>query len=144
MEAATLTAAGTLSTHVLSLSATVGGMSGEKSSHWRAFDRVERAVGRPLEDLVASRPYLDVALKGRRVQRAVRGAIGRVATGAATRVLHAAQIPTREEVRNLNRQLTNLTTEMRSLAAQQRHPKTGAPAKPRPTRAPKAKDSGAD
>lgn len=119
-------------------------MSDDKSSHWRAFDRVERAVGRPLEDLVASRPYLDVALKGMRVQRAVRGAIGRVATGAATRVLHAAQIPTREEVRNLNRQLTNLTTEMRSLAAQQRQPKTGAPAKPRPTRAPKVKDSDAD
>lgn len=119
-------------------------MSSEKSSHWRAFDRVERALGRPLEDLVASRRYLDVALRGTRVQKAVRGAIGRITAGAATRVLHAAQIPTREEVRNLNRQLTNLTTEMRSLRAQQRQHQTGRAAKPKPGRAPRAEPPDAD
>lgn len=108
-------------------------MSSSKSPVWRAFDRVERKIGQPLEDAVASPRYIDVVLKGKKVQRAVGGAVGRLAGGAVSKVLHVAQIPTRSDVRKLNKQITTLTTEMRALAAAQTEAKQPAkkPTRPR-------------
>lgn len=90
-----------------------------KPPWWRAFDRVERAVGKPLEEAVASPTYVDVMLLGMRVQRKVTGVVLRGAGGAVGTVLHVANIPTRDDIRRLSRQMTVLTGEVRALAAAQ-------------------------
>ena len=87
-----------------------------KSPWWHAFDRIERAIGTPLEELVASPTYLDVMIAGMKVQRAIGGGMLRRAGGAVEKVLHVAQIPTRSDVRHLNQQLSALTTEVRALS----------------------------
>lgn len=92
-------------------------MSRQKPPWWRAFDKVERAVGEPLEEVVASRPYVDAMLTGMKAQRKVLGAVGRAASGAVEKVLHAVQIPTRSDVRRLNNQIVELATELRQLSA---------------------------
>ena len=93
-----------------------------KSPWWRAFDRVERAIGEPLEQAVASPTYVEVALFGMRVQRKVVGTALRATGGAVGTVLRAANIPTRDDVRRLSRQVTVLTGEVRALAAAQDPP----------------------
>jgi hypothetical protein len=103
-------------------------MSSSKHPWWRAFDRVERAVGRPLEDAAASSRYVDVMLTGMKVQRAVGGAMFRVAGGTVGTVLRVATVPSRTDVRRLSRQLTVLTTEVRALAAAQHEDRVGAAA----------------
>jgi hypothetical protein len=105
-------------------------MSTSKPPWWRAFDKVERKVGRPLEEVVASKRYVDVMLTGQKVRRAVTGTVGRVAGGAVGKVLHVVQIPTRSDVRNLNRQLTELASEVRALSAEQQRPVRKPPARP--------------
>lgn len=94
-------------------------MSPAPKPGWRrAFDRVERVVGEPLEGIVASPKYVDVMLTGLKVQRALLGAVGRAAGGVVRKGLRAAQIPTRTDVRTLNQQLTELATEVRQLSAE--------------------------
>jgi hypothetical protein len=110
-------------------------MSKSKPPWWRAFDKVERTIGKPLEEVVASRRYVDVMLTGQKVRRAVTGKVGRVAGGAVGKVLHVVQIPTRSDVRNLNRQITELASQVRALSAEQQRPARtppSRPAKPRP------------
>jgi hypothetical protein len=114
-------------------------VSSRKPPWWRAFDKVERAIGVPLENAAASNRYVDVMLRGMRVQRAIGGGVGRVLGGTAERVLRVANIPTRSDVRRLNRQIAVLTSEVRTLSAQQReslgetnaHP-DGSPASQQP------------
>ena len=48
-------------------------MSPQKRVWWRAFDKVERKIGKPLEDAVASRRYIDVMTLGMKAQRPRRG-----------------------------------------------------------------------
>lgn len=95
-------------------------MSSRKPPWWRAFDKIERAIGQPLESAAGSNRYVDVVLRGMKVQRAIGGGVGRVVGGAAERVLRAANIPTRSDVRRLNRQLAVLTSEVRALSVEQR------------------------
>jgi len=83
----------------------------------RVFDRVERMVGRPLEDAVASSRYVDVMLTTMKVQRAVGGVVARAVERRIGGLLHAINVPTRTDVRRLSRQLTVLTSEVRALAA---------------------------
>jgi hypothetical protein len=83
----------------------------------RVFDRVERTVGKPLEDAVGSSRYVDVMLTGMKVQRAIGGAVGRAVERRIGGLLHAINLPTRTDVRSLSRQLTVLTGEVRMLAA---------------------------
>jgi hypothetical protein len=78
------------------------------------FDKVERTVGAPLEDAVAS-PRYGVAVSfwvngPRAVQRQVRGTVDNALAG----VLHALNIPTRSDVNRLSRQLAVLTAEVRA------------------------------
>ena len=80
----------------------------------RGFDTAERAVGRPLEALVASPGYLDVALFGRRV----RAAAGSAVTVPMTTVLHLLSLPARSDIRKLSRQVATLSNEVRVLAGQ--------------------------
>lgn len=109
-------------------------MGSGKSPVWRTFDRVERAIGKPLEDAVASSRYVDAMTQGLKVQRKVGGAVGGVAGGLVNRVLRIANLPTRGDVRDLNRQIAVLTREVRDLAAvQQRQSLEAAATKPTPT-----------
>jgi hypothetical protein len=82
---------------------------------WRqAFDTAERAIGRPLEQVVASPRYLDVALLGRRIK----GAAGAVVSAPMTTVLHLLNMPARGDIRKLSRQVATLTNEVRHLASE--------------------------
>ncbi len=80
------------------------------------FDKVERTVGAPLEDAVASPRYgkaVSFWVNGpRAVHRGVRGAVD----SKLGSVLHALNIPTRSDVNRLNRQLAVLTAEVRALS----------------------------
>jgi hypothetical protein len=79
----------------------------------RVFDRAERAVGRPLEDVVASRRFSDVLALGLRAEGALRGLFER----QTRTVLHFWNMPARTDVARLNRQVATLTNEVRALAA---------------------------
>jgi hypothetical protein len=94
-------------------------VSNGKPTWRRAFDRVERAVGEPLENAAGSSTYVDVMVRSMKVQRAVGGAVGRVAGGAVNVVLRAANLPTRNDVAKLSRQVTVLTSEVRKLKSAQ-------------------------
>lgn len=101
---------------------------------WRqVFDKVERAVGSPLEDVAASSRFVDVmsvGIKARRLAgRTVRGAVH----GVTGKVLHAVNIPTQDDVKRLNAHLAALAGEIRAIEQVQR---TGAASstKPRPVK----------
>ena len=81
----------------------------------RVFDRVERAVGAPLEDVVASNRFVEVVALGMKARRAVAGTARRAVHGVTGTVLHAVNIPTREDVRALNANMATLVTEVRAL-----------------------------
>lgn len=99
-------------------------MSSRKPPWWRAFDKVERAIGEPLENAAASSRYLDVVRAGMKAQRTVGGAVGRVAGGAIGGVLRVANVPSRRDLRAVNRQLTALTGEVRALKLAQQQAQT--------------------
>jgi hypothetical protein len=95
----------------------------------RAFDRAERAIGKPLEDAVQSSKFTDVYLGRKRVARTLRSALDRP-TGA---FLHFINVPARSDVRRVNRQIAALTEEVRSLSArldEQQVPASRPPRKP--------------
>lgn len=94
-------------------------MSARKSAFWRGFDKVERAVGKPLEDVVASQKYVDVSVLGMKVKRGIGGAAQRIVGRPISAVLRAANVPTRGDVQRLSRQLSGLTSEVRALSAKQ-------------------------
>jgi hypothetical protein len=87
-----------------------------KSPWWRAFDRIERAIGAPLEEVVASPTYIDVMVAGMRVQRAIGRAVFRRAGGTLEFALHVARVPTSSDIRRLNQQQSALATEIRALS----------------------------
>ena len=91
-------------------------MTREKPRLRRAFDKAERTIGEPLEELVASRGFTERLVKLDGLRRAVNDMVLGMAAGAVEKALHAAQIPTRGDVRRLNRQLVELATEVRSLS----------------------------
>jgi hypothetical protein len=80
----------------------------------RTFDTAERAVGRPLENVVASPRYLDVAMFGRRVKALA----GSVISAPMTTVRHVLSVPARSDIGKLTRQIATLTNEVRDLAAE--------------------------
>lgn len=98
-------------------------MSTGKPPWWRAFDKVERAIAGPLEEIAASNRYVDVMVRGLKVQRSVGGGVGRLVGGVSERVLKVANIPTRSDIRRLNKQLAVLTSEVRELSVVQREMK---------------------
>ena len=112
-------------------------MNAAKPAWRQVFDKVERAVGRPLEEAVASPTYADVIAVGIRAQRAVAGTVGWVVGGAVGTVLRAINVPTRDDVLRLNRQLAVLAAEVRAIGTAQQT--TRAPARtPRAGRVPVA------
>jgi hypothetical protein len=100
---------------------------------WRqALDKAERAVGRPLEEITASPAYVNLLAVGIMTRRAAAGAAARVVSGWFAPVRRAANIPTRDDVLRLSRQLEVLTTEVRALAAAQRASRAPARSAGRP------------
>ena len=81
---------------------------------WRQlFDRAERAVGAPLEELVTKEPFHQVVLLTLQARSAARAVVERPTRA----LLHAINIPALTDVRRINRQLGALTSEMRELSA---------------------------
>jgi hypothetical protein len=80
------------------------------------FDKVERAVGAPLEDAVASPRYGKAIAFWVNGPMAVQRGVRRTVDNKLGGVLHALNIPTRGDVARLSRQMAVLTAEVRSLS----------------------------
>ena len=81
------------------------------------FDKVERTIGRPLEDVATSQRFVDVTVTGLKVRRAVTGQAGRLVGGVVNKILRTANIATRDDVKRLNGQLAVLASEVRANSA---------------------------
>jgi hypothetical protein len=88
-------------------------VSAQRSNLRRVFDRAERAVGAPLEDLVASSAATNLLIVAKRVQGALSGAIER----RTRSLLHIANIPAHSDLQRNSRQLSALIAEVRRLTA---------------------------
>jgi hypothetical protein len=77
----------------------------------RAFDGVERRVGRPLESATSSSDFQSVALKLGRAKRAISRPVQSVA-GLGLRI---AGLPSHAEIRDLRRQLGDVQREVSAL-----------------------------
>lgn len=87
-------------------------MSSGNSPGWRrAFDRVERRVGPPLESAANAPEFYSVLTMARRAQRAIGGRADRLASWA----LHQAGLPSWRDVRSLRRQIGSLQQEVGAL-----------------------------
>ena len=81
---------------------------------WRSgFDRAERLVGRPLEDLVATRRFNDVMVRALQVEHAFQRLIERQTRTA----VHLLNLPARSDVTSLRRQIGALRNDIRELEA---------------------------
>jgi hypothetical protein len=84
---------------------------------WRgAFDWVERAVGAPLEEAVASRRGVDLLVFWMNGQLAVNQLVYRLVDDQLGRAMHMLNMPSREDVNRLSRQIATLTAEVRGLS----------------------------
>jgi hypothetical protein len=96
---------------------------------WRqALDK----AGRPLEGITTSPAYVNLLAVGVMARRAAAGAATRLASGLLAPARRAANVPTRDDVLRLSRQLEVLTTEVRALAAAQRASRPAARSSGRP------------
>ena len=95
-------------------------MSSPKPKWRQVFDRVERKVGAPLEDMAASDRFIEVMAVGMKVRRVAGGTTRRVLGGVTSKVLWVVDAPTRDDVRRLNEQLAALASEVRTLEQAQR------------------------
>lgn len=85
------------------------------SPAWRrAFDTVERAVAGPLERGTMSSEFVMGAAAAGRLRRS----IGRRIDGAGSWALHQLALPSRRDVRGLQRQLANVERELGALRRQ--------------------------
>lgn len=84
---------------------------------WRVvFDKVERAVGAPLEDAVSSPRYGKAVSFWVNGPRAVNRTVRRKVDDGLAGVLHALNVPAHGDVQRLSRQLALLTSEVRALS----------------------------
>ncbi len=79
----------------------------------RVFDRAERGVGAPLEELVQTSRFVDAVVLSLRAQASVRRAVAH----GQRRLLHLWNLPARSDVERVNRQVAALRHELRELAA---------------------------
>jgi len=91
-------------------------MSEAKSPMRRVFDKAERTVGGPLEDLVSSKSFTDALVKLHKLSRAVGGVVARAAGGGVETVLRTAHMPTQSDIQRLSRLLVELAGEVRALS----------------------------
>jgi len=102
---------------------------------WRkVFDRVERVVGAPLEDVAASNRFVEVVAVGMKVRRVAGGTARRAVGGVTGKLLWAVNAPSRDDIRRLNGQIATLASEVRALEQKQRptSASAGGPAARRP------------
>jgi hypothetical protein len=84
---------------------------------WRTvFDKVERAIGAPLEDAVASPRYGTAVTFWVKGPAALNRAVRRSVDDKLASVLHLLNVPAHEDVQKLSRQLAVLTAEVRALS----------------------------
>lgn len=110
-------------------------MSPRQPTWRRVFDSAERTIGKPLEGLVASPRFVDVALFRRRARSAVGGALQR----PAEMVLHLLNLPARGDIHRLSHQVAALANEVREVAAgveELRKPPAASNDRAKPSRAP--------
>lgn len=108
-------------------------MSTPEAGWRRVFDRVERAVGAPLEEAVNSPLYAGIMTTGIRTRRAITGRAGRLVGRVVGTGLRALNIPTRDDVQRIDRNLSVLAGEIRAVAAQRsQSPASEVPSTPRP------------
>ena len=100
----------------------------------RGFDRAERAIGRPLENVVATRRFSDLLVLTFRAQGAMYGVFERQTRAT----LHFWNMPTRGDVRRLNRQVGALAAEVHELTARLDEQQRRSNAKPKPKPRPRA------
>lgn len=87
-------------------------MSSGTSPGWRrAFDRVERRLGPPLESAANAPEFYSLLALGRRAQRTFGSRADRLASWA----LHRAGLPSWRDVRGLRRQVASLQQEVGAL-----------------------------
>jgi hypothetical protein len=79
----------------------------------RGFNRTERLVGKPLEDLVATRRFNDVMVRALQVERAAQRLMERQTRAA----VHLLNLPARSDVTSLRRQIGALRSDIRELEA---------------------------
>jgi hypothetical protein len=88
----------------------------------RGFNRAERLVGKPLEDLVATRRFNDLMVRALQVEHAAQQLMERQTRAA----VHLLNLPARSDVTSLRRQIGALRSDIRQLEvkldAQQREP----------------------
>ena len=101
----------------------------------RAFDRVERTVGKPLEDVAGSPRSISTALVARKVHLTVRRQVRRAIDRPVGVVLRLAGMPTRADVQRLSAPVATLTGEVRELALHEPRSAAPKPAAPRSKRA---------
>lgn len=82
----------------------------------RAFDRAERAVGEPLEELTSTEGFAAALARIAALRRELR----RRVRGVTASVLHLANLPAQSDVARLSRQLASLEHQVRELRAEQR------------------------
>lgn len=80
------------------------------------FDKIERAVGAPLEDAVASPRYGTVVTFWVKGPAAVNRAMRRSVDDKLAGVLHLLNVPAHGDIQKLSRQLAVLTAEVRALS----------------------------
>jgi hypothetical protein len=80
----------------------------------RGFDRVERIVGGPLERMIDTSRFAEVLVLAFRAQ----GVVGQIAERQTRAALHLCNIPSRSDVKRINRQLAVLASEIRRLSEQ--------------------------
>jgi hypothetical protein len=102
---------------------------------WRqALDR----AGRPLEDITTSPAYANLLAVGIMARRAAVGAVARVVSGLFGPVRRVANVPSRDDVRQLSGQVTALASEVRALAeSQQESRRRAAVSEPPKSRRPR-------
>jgi polyhydroxyalkanoate synthesis regulator phasin len=79
----------------------------------RGFDRAERLVGKPLEDLVATQRFNDLMVRAVRMEHAAERLIERQTRAA----VHLLNLPARSDVTSLRRQVGLLRNDIRELEA---------------------------
>lgn len=78
----------------------------------RSFDRAERLVGAPLEDVVRTRQFADAVVLALKIQKGG----SQVVEGTTRRLLHLWNIPTRSDVMRVSRQVASLENTVRAMA----------------------------
>ena len=79
---------------------------------WRPyFDRLERAVGRPMEAGVQTDTFQDLVAVAARLQAAVQERIEQ----STSDLLHMFNLPARSDIRHLSEQLNRLDKQIRDL-----------------------------